>query len=238
MNVDDCTALVLHEQILAYHYRDLADVCADDEYLKPLAAGFRQISDQHKAGAVMYRHMGQRIVNQRLMKQMKAKAIQTEALEDRQAKEVENVKRPNGIVFLVLFLLVMFLLAGGTVMVAQSSLSDSTVEPGVTLTPDSPGQVESPPDATLNPTQEVGVLRQILLAIGSYFAGVGTIVLAGPRILSSVRNDKALLTFGEYLYKSIPADRQQFITTVGAAAGDLSAIIDEVSDDQPVLTKA
>lgn len=225
VTVDDLQGLSLNEDVLSYDHQELALICEQHDTLKPLAPVLKRIAEHHALKAMAYRIIAQRLVDEEILNRI------------RQRREKYHMRRQG--ITILLFLLTMLMLAGGTVVYAQISTQEATP---VEATSGSPvGATVEPttvsPDEDLSPVQEVGVLRQILLAIGSYFAGIGTIVLAGPRILSSIRNDKALLTFGEYLYKSVPADRQQLVTTVGTAAGDLSEIIKEVSDDEPVLTK-
>lgn len=225
MTVDDLQGLSLNEDVLSYDHQELALICEQHEALKPLTPVLKRIAEHHALKAMAYRIIAQRLVDEEILKRI------------HQRREKYHMRRQG--ITILLFMLTMLLLAGGTVVYAQigsTALTASSTQEAtpveVTVEP-----TTASPDEDLSPVQEVGVLRQILLALGSYFAGIGTIVLAGPRILSSIRNDKALLTFGEYLYKSVPADRQQLVATFGAAAGDLSEIIKEVSDDEPVLTK-
>lgn len=111
LTVDDCTALSLHETILAHHYREMAATCGKHEPLKALEAGFQNIARQHDAGSQTYRYIGQRIVDQQMIEQMKT-----------EVKDIEegSVIKRTGIFTVVMFLLVMFLLTGG-VMVAQQN---------------------------------------------------------------------------------------------------------------------
>lgn len=126
--------------------------------------------------------------------------------------------------FLFGVLIVLLLLVFGQVAWGQES------------TPDTPGEVvnEPPPDGD---GQEVGFLRQVLISIGTYLAGIGTALLMLPRLLSSVRNDKTMLALIEGLANSIPADRRLQLGTVGDGLIDAGAILKEVTDNTPVMTK-
>lgn len=78
--------------------------------------------------------------------------------------------------------------------------------------------------------------------VAAFIAGVTATATAGwlalPRLLSQVRNDRAMLALIEGLTNSAPKDLVDKAITVGKAAGDLSAILEEVTDGVPVSSKS
>lgn len=118
---------------------------------------------------------------------------------------------------------------------AQEATDVPAAEPTVEVTP--------PPVETPVPEQPTGetLVGRIAGYVAAFIAGAGTILAAGvatlPRLLSQVRNDRMMLALIEGLTNSAPKDLLDKAIMVGAAAGDLSAIIGEVTDGVPVKDK-
>jgi hypothetical protein len=121
------------------------------------------------------------------------------------------------------------------------TFAQETDEPTPEVTP---VVTEAPPvEPAPEPEQPTGetLVGRIAGYVGSYIAGAVTIVGAGlaflPRLLSYVRNDKLSLTMAEGLVKSVPQEFAIKLILAGKAAGDLSAIIEEATDETPVISK-
>lgn len=132
---------------------------------------------------------------------------------------------------ILLFILLALLLVMPTM--AQEVTESPGIEPTIEATP----PIETPDDAL--PTESL--VGRIAGYVAAFFGGFLTMAAAGlaylPRILSQVRNDRMMLALIESLAKSAPKELLDRAIMVGAAAGDLSAIIGEATDDTPVKDK-
>jgi hypothetical protein len=136
-----------------------------------------------------------------------------------------------------LFALVFTLFALGSPIMAQETDEPPTPTQEVTA---EPTPVETPVPEPEQPTGETLVGR-LAGYVAAFVAGVTATAtaawLALPRLLSQVRNDRVMLALIEGLTNSAPKDLIDKAITVGKAAGDLSAILEEVTDGVPVSSK-
>lgn len=128
-----------------------------------------------------------------------------------------------------------------TLLLALSSVAPTFAQdttPEVTpIVEETPAPVEPAPE---QPTGETLVGR-IAGYVAAFVAGIGvtaTLALATlPRLLSQVRNDRAMLSLIEGLTNSVPADRLPQLATIGTTLIDAGEIIREVTDGVPVTSK-
>lgn len=132
---------------------------------------------------------------------------------------------------ILLFVLLALLLVMPTM--AQDVTESPEIEPTIEATP----PIETPEE----PLPTESLVGRIAGYVAAFGAGFLTMAAAGlaylPRILSQVRNDRMMLALIESLAKSAPKELLDRAIMVGAAAGDLSAIIGEATDDTPVKDK-